>query len=94
MKRARTHDPGLMNFAISVEGFIEIVTVHLVYLPLLWKWRKGFFFKELINFRYMAILAQPWALTPNSEAMNFTLLVEGFTDIIIIHLTYIFPKLS
>lgn len=42
-------------------------------------------FLDMIDFNYMTLLAYPRSQTPNSGALNFTLLVEGFTETITMH---------
>lgn len=48
-------------------------------------------FQELIRFYSMTILATPKDHNPDRGAMNFTSLLEGFVDIITMHL--VFPNM-
>lgn len=54
--------------------------MQLIYLLLLWK------FKALIHDQDIALLADPLNLNSTHGTMSFSMLVDGFIDIIIMHL--------
>lgn len=76
MKRARSHDPGFMNFAISVGGLMEIVTVNLVSLSLIWKWRI-FFFQRTNSFSLYGPIGPALGLNPSFRGHEFHTLTLG-----------------
>lgn len=59
-----------------------IITMHLGFFKCIMEWSR-IFFQDLIHFQNMSILAKPYP-----GAMNFTILVEGFMDIIAMHLVF------
>lgn len=58
----------------------------------MYMWVEKDIFQELIRFYSMTILATPKDHNPDRGAMNFTSLLEGFVDIITMHL--VFPHVT
>lgn len=80
-----TEGGGVIKFAFDREGFVDIITIHLIY-PNIYGIKK----EDFLHFHYMAIFAPP--LGPNLEpgAMNFIIQREGFMNIITMHVVLVF----